>query len=179
MVDNKPLVSIGMPVYNGDRYLRQALDSLLAQDYENFELIISDNASTDRTPLICQEYAARSPNIHYYKNPHNLGSAKNFNRTFQLSSGKYFMWAAHDDLWEKTYISKCVAQLDQNPAAVLCCSEITFLNEEGRVRYDWTRAIRNLATLGMSISERVHQLIARVDCVGISGVIRSDRLTKI
>ena len=178
MVDNKPLVSIGMPVYNGDRYIRLALDSLLAQDYENFQIIISDNASTDRTPQICQEYAAICQNIHYYRNATNLGSAKNFNRSFQLSFGKYFMWAAHDDLWEKTYISRCVAQLEDNPSAVLCCSEITFLNEEGSVRYDWTLSIRNLETLGMSISERVHQLISRVGWFAIYGVIRSESLKK-
>ncbi|MEM4134638.1 MAG: glycosyltransferase, partial [Candidatus Micrarchaeia archaeon] len=79
-----PLVSIGMPVYNGERFIRQALDSLLAQDYENFELIISDNASEDKTPEICLEYAARDKRIRYYRNEKNMGAAWNFKRVFDL-----------------------------------------------------------------------------------------------
>ncbi|HEY9297142.1 MAG TPA: glycosyltransferase, partial [Phormidium sp.] len=78
MARNKPLVSIGMPVYNGDRYLRLALDSLLAQDYENFDLIISDNASTDKTQEICLEYAAKDSRIRYYRNQVNVGASENF-----------------------------------------------------------------------------------------------------
>lgn len=111
MTDDKPLVSIGMPVYNGERYIRQALDSLLAQDYANFELIISDNVSTDGTQGICLEYAARDERIRYYRNETNLGALRNFNRVFELSSGKYFMWAAHDDVWNPAYVQEVLALL--------------------------------------------------------------------
>ena len=82
MTDNKPLVSIGMPVYNSEQHIRQALDSVLAQDYEHFELIISDNASTDRTREVCLEYAARDKRIRYYQNERNMGIAWNQNRVF-------------------------------------------------------------------------------------------------
>ena len=100
MADSQPLVSIGMPVYNGERFIRQALDSLLAQDCENFELIISDNASADGTQEICLEYAAQDGRIRYYRNENNLGALANFNRVLGLAQGPYFMWAAHDDVWD-------------------------------------------------------------------------------
>ena len=81
---NKPRVSIGLPVCNGENYLKQALDSIMAQTYTDFELIISDNASTDRTAQICKEYANRDPRIRYYRNEKNLGAARNFNYVFEL-----------------------------------------------------------------------------------------------
>ncbi|MCJ7515972.1 MAG: glycosyltransferase [Dehalococcoidia bacterium] len=123
MIDSKPLVSIGMPVYNGELYIRQALDSLLAQDYENFELIISDNASTDKTQEICLEYVARDKRIRYYRNQTNMGAAWNANRVFELSSGEYFMWAAHDDFWKPRYLSSCLEAFNISEAIVLAGTE--------------------------------------------------------
>lgn len=120
MVVDKPLVSIGMPVYNEERFIRQALDSLLSQSFEDFELIISDNASTDGTQEICQEYVARDNRIRYYRNKVNMGAAWNFNRVFELISGDYFMWASCHDLWEHTFISRCTEILRQEHAVVLC-----------------------------------------------------------
>jgi len=119
MTDNKPRVSIGMPVYNGGKYIRQALDSLLAQDYENFELIISDNASTDGTREICREYAGRDERISYYRNEENMGGVWNFHRVLELAQGKYFMWAAADDIWKPGFVSKMVNLLEATPSAVL------------------------------------------------------------
>src|ERR1700737_2789384 len=92
-----PRVSIGLPVYNGERYLRFAIDSLLEQDYINFELIISDNASTDATQAICQEFADKDPRVRYYRNQTNLGASGNYDRVFELARGDLFKWAAHDD----------------------------------------------------------------------------------
>ncbi|NER36168.1 MAG: glycosyltransferase [Oscillatoria sp. SIO1A7] len=177
-IPNSPLVSIGMPVYNGDRYLRLALDSLLAQDYDNFELIISDNASTDKTSEICREYAARDSRIRYYRNPINLGATKNFNLVFELSAGEYFMWAAHDDLWDKTYVRKCAEKLQKNPNAVLCSSEAKLINEEGNqlvgVKYN-----RELNTAGLSVRERVRRLIGQINWYeSIYGIIRPEALRK-
>lgn len=109
MDDMKPLVSIGMPVYNGEKYIRQALDSLLAQDYGHFELIISDNASTDGTPEICREYAARDSRIAYYRNQENMGAAWNFKRVLDLAAGEYFMWLPHDyRLLDANYLSTLI-----------------------------------------------------------------------
>lgn len=115
----QPLVSIGMPVYNGEKLICEALDSLLAQDFKNFELIISDNASTDRTAEICKMYAARDSRIRYYRNERNIGPVSNFNKVIHLGRGKYFMWAADDDLYESSYISCMVDSLNNNPLAVL------------------------------------------------------------
>ncbi|MEB3830726.1 glycosyltransferase [Phormidium sp. CCY1219] len=180
MQENQPLVSIGMPVYNGDRYLRQALDSLLAQDYACFELIISDNASTDNTPEICQEYAGKDSRIQYYRNSDNIGSTNNFNKVFELSNGKYFMWAAHDDFWERKFIGKCVEGLENNPKAVLCCSEVVFIDEKGSVKTDWTShpQKKNVATVGMNLVQRSHQLIAKAGWYTIYSLIRRGALLK-
>jgi glycosyltransferase involved in cell wall biosynthesis len=127
-----PLVTIGLPVFNGARYMRAALDRLLAQDYPNFELIISDNASTDQTAEICLEYGARDSRIRYFRNDTNLGAVRNFNRVFELASGKYFMWAAHDDWWDDSYVRKCVEPLERNPDAVICGSYFKVIDEVGR-----------------------------------------------
>ncbi len=117
--NKKPLVSIGMPVYNTEQHIRQALDSLLAQDYEHFELIISDNASTDGTHDICLDYAARDKRIRYYRNDRNMGIAWNQNRLFQLSSGKYFKWAGSHDYVSPSFVSTCKRILDTDPRVVL------------------------------------------------------------
>jgi glycosyltransferase involved in cell wall biosynthesis len=117
---NQPLVSIGMPIHNGAPYLREALDSLLSQDYPHFELTVSDNASTDDTPRICREYAARDGRIAYHRVELNMGAVWNFNRVLQLSRGEFFMWAAADDWRDRRCLSSSVARLQQEPAAVLC-----------------------------------------------------------
>lgn len=117
-----PLVSIGMPLYNAAKTLRPALDSILAQDYINFELIISDNASRDETAEICKEFASRDRRIVYYRNERNMGGTWNFNHVVKLSKGKYFMRMSHDDIRAPTYLSKCVALLESNEQAVLCHS---------------------------------------------------------
>jgi glycosyltransferase involved in cell wall biosynthesis len=131
MPESQPLVSIGLPVYNGERFIREALDSLLGQSYQQFELIISDNASTDRTAEICQEYLAKDQRIRYYRNPTNLGAVKNFNRVFELSSGTYFMWAADHDLREPTFIARCVEVMEQDQSVVLCYPQTVRLEPDG------------------------------------------------
>lgn len=107
----KPQVSIGMPVYNGAKFIREALDSLLAQTFTDFELTISDNASTDGTEAICREYAAKDQRIRYVRQPENLGAAANFRFVLDEAVGEYFMWAAADDLWVPNFIYKCQQML--------------------------------------------------------------------
>jgi len=126
-----PLVSIGVPVFNGENGLGCALDSLLAQDYPNLEIIISDNGSTDATPEICRKYIQKDPRVTYCRSEKNLGTIYNFNRVVELASGKYFMWAAHDDQHELSFVSACVAKMEQCPDAVLCQSH-TAIFIEGR-----------------------------------------------
>lgn len=108
-----PKVSIGMPVYNGARYIREALDTLVAQTYTDLELIISDNASTDATEGICREYAARDPRIKYVRQSRNRGVIVNFQFALAEAVGEYFMWAAYDDKWGCGYLQEAVAVLDR------------------------------------------------------------------
>ena len=117
---NTPIVSIGMPVFNGEEYVEEALDSILNQTFSNFELIISDNASTDRTQAICLNYVSKDPRIRYYRNKKNIGGPMNYNRVFKLSSGKYFKWAAYDDKIAPEFLMKCVSVLDNDPSIVGC-----------------------------------------------------------
>lgn len=125
-----PLVSIAVPVYNGERYLAEALDSLLAQTLADVEIIITDNASTDGTELICRRYAGRDTRIRYVRNACNIGANPNFNLGPKYATGKYFKWAAHDDVLEPDFLEKCVAALERNPDAVLCHSHIRYINSD-------------------------------------------------
>jgi glycosyltransferase involved in cell wall biosynthesis len=103
-----PLISIGLPVFNGELYLAKAIDSILEQDTENFELLISDNCSTDSTPDICTRYARADSRIKCARLETNIGAAPNYNRVFELSSGTYFKWAAHDDIILPTFLRRCL-----------------------------------------------------------------------
>jgi glycosyltransferase involved in cell wall biosynthesis len=126
-----PKVSIGLPVYNAERYLEGALKSILAQTFTDFELIISDNASTDRTAAICLAYAENDPRIRYFRNERNLGIAPNFNKVFQLSQGEYFKWAAYDDLLEPNFLMTCVNVLDNHADVVICYPRARIIDENG------------------------------------------------
>lgn len=110
-----PRVSVGMPVYNGARYLPGAVEAFLAQTFEDFELIISDNASTDRTAEIAAGFAARDPRIRYFRQSKNIGGAANFAFVLSEARGDYFQWAAHDDLWRPFWLERAVDALDADP----------------------------------------------------------------
>ena len=126
-----PSISIGMPVYNGSRYLASSLDSLLTQTYTDFELIISDNASTDGTAEICAAYAARDPRIRYYRNEHNMGASWNFNRVYALARAPYFKQAAHDDLCEPTFLERCIEVLERDPSVVMAYPRTILIDDDG------------------------------------------------
>ncbi|WIM12346.1 glycosyltransferase family 2 protein [Enhydrobacter sp.] len=127
-----PKLSIGLPVYNGEKLLAQALDHLLAQTFTDFELVICDNASTDRTAQICREYAGRDARIRYVRNDRNIGANPNYNRTYELSAAPLFKWAAHDDLYQRTYLETCVRILADDPTVVLAHSGTTFIDDDGQ-----------------------------------------------
>ncbi|MGE3820855.1 MAG: glycosyltransferase [Isosphaeraceae bacterium] len=132
-VSNTPMVSVGLPVYNGEAYLRQSLDSLLAQDYQDFEIVLSDNASTDGTPRICQEYASRDRRVISHRNSENVGPIRNFVRVLELARGPHFMWAGHDDLWSKNYISAMVSCFDANHGLALAAAKTVYIDELGNL----------------------------------------------
>jgi glycosyltransferase involved in cell wall biosynthesis len=128
----KGLVSIGMPVYNEERHLAEALDHALAQDYEQFELIISDNASEDRTGEICREYARKDGRIRYHRYERNVGASTNFKKVFELSQGEYFTWFSGHDLHEPAFLSRCVDILARDPTVILAYPQAVWVDADGR-----------------------------------------------
>lgn len=114
----RPIVSLGLPVYNGENFLAETIDSLLSQTFQDFELILSDNASSDATERICLAYQRVDSRIRYIRHPKNLGAAANYNFVFHQSRGRYFKWCAHDDLISSDFLERCVKYLDENPECV-------------------------------------------------------------
>jgi glycosyltransferase involved in cell wall biosynthesis len=130
---NVPTLSIGLPVYNGERYLAEALEALLAQTYTDFELIISDNASNDATEEICRAYAERDERIRYIRQPVNIGCDPNHHFVTEQARGKYFKWAADDDLYEPELLHRCVEALESHPDAVLAHAADAAIDEDGEI----------------------------------------------
>jgi glycosyltransferase involved in cell wall biosynthesis len=138
MGERAPRVSIGLPVYNGEAFLEQAIVSILAQTYEDFELIISDNASTDLTEKICRKYAAQDARIVYSRNAENIGGMNNANLTFRRSRGEYFRFAGHDDRCAPTLLERLVTELDERPDITVSFAATVMIDGEGHetgVRY--------------------------------------------
>jgi glycosyltransferase involved in cell wall biosynthesis len=128
-----PKVSIGMPVYNGANYVRSSVQSILAQDYKDFELIISDNASTDETEPICRELAESDARIRYFRNDRNRGASWNYNNVFRLARGQFFKWSAHDDECHPTMFRRCVEVLERAPDRVTMVYPLAeLIDEQGR-----------------------------------------------
>ncbi|NEP60959.1 MAG: glycosyltransferase family 2 protein [Symploca sp. SIO2G7] len=172
----QPCISIGLPVYNGENFLEESLKSLLSQTFEDFELIISDNASTDRTRAICQAYAAQDKRIRYYYNQENFGPAWNYNRVFELSRGKYFKWAAHDDICTPEFLEKCFEVLENNPSIVLCYPKTKIINEFSELIENYNVELK---TSSPEPHERFYDLTRlHHRCYQIFGVIRSSTLAK-
>jgi len=129
--EHVPRVSLGMPVYNAARHIEEALDSVLAQTFDDFEVVISDNASTDGTEEICRAYAAKDERIRYFRNRANYGFIYNFNSVFRLSRGDYFKWSSSDDVCAPDYLKRAVDVLDDDPSVVLVFSLIEGIDENG------------------------------------------------
>jgi glycosyltransferase involved in cell wall biosynthesis len=126
-----PRVSIGLPVHNGEEFLEEAILSVLSQTYEDFELIISDNASTDLTEKICRKYAAQDGRIVYSRNAMNIGVTRNHNLTFRRSRGEYFRFAGYDDRLAPTFLDRLVTELDDHPDAALCFAATVLIDGRG------------------------------------------------
>ncbi|MGE0767233.1 MAG: glycosyltransferase [Hyphomicrobiaceae bacterium] len=174
MASRPPKVSIGLPVYDGENFLSQALDSLLAQSFTDFEVIVSDNGSTDRTREICASYAARDPRISVVRVEDNLGAAYNFNRVFELSSGQYFKWMAHDDLIAPDFLARCVDILDRDPSIVLCFSKVVVIDGQGQQVDEYSIG---LDTDNAKPGRRFRSLL--IDwhmCFDVFGLIRTEAL---
>lgn len=164
-------VSIGMPVYNGEAYLAEAIEAILAQTFEDFELVISDNASSDRTEAICREYAARDTRIRYYRQEVNLGASPNHRFVFERSRGKYFKWSAHDDVMEPTLIERCVEALDTDPSVQLAFGLTQKIDETGAVVGAYEPYGGNLGSA--RASERFRDMVVKQNnCIAFFGLGR-------
>lgn len=126
-----PLVSIGMPIFNEERFLDASLHSLRNQDYPNLEIVISDNGSNDRTLEICERHAAEDARIRIVRFVENQGAPANFERALELAQGQYFMWAAGHDLWAPNLISECTALLEANQGACIAFGGSSWIGVEG------------------------------------------------
>lgn len=172
MSNQRPRVSIGLPVHNGAAFVAEALDSLLTQTFRDFELLISDNASTDETGAICRERAERDERVRYVRNETNVGAMRNFNSVFACARGEYFKWAAHDDLHEPDYLARCVSLLDARPEVVLVHPLTRDIDEKGTTIR--TKRV-GLRTDSARVATRFRDLIRRdYSCEAIFGVARTD-----
>jgi glycosyltransferase involved in cell wall biosynthesis len=176
MTPHTPRISIGLPVFNGEAFLKESVDSLLAQTFEDFELILSDNASTDQTPVICQAYAAADRRVRYVRNETNIGVYRNFNRVFQLSSGEYFKWAAADDVCHRDLLAKCLQVLESDSGVVAAYAKAKFMDQD--------RQQLNFKDPGWHLTselpdERMRTVIFAGHWVNLFfGLIRSEQLAK-
>jgi glycosyltransferase involved in cell wall biosynthesis len=178
-----PKVSLGIPVYNGERYLEEALESLLAQSFEDFEIVISDNASTDATEEICRTFARNDDRISYFRSERNRGVLHNFNEVFRRSQGEYFKWAASDDVCGRDYLLYAVQKLDEDPSVVLVWAKTVGIDEQGaRVRLPFEVSDLNSSSSVYSPHPvvRLSRLLRNIWWVDgpFYGVIRSDALAR-
>ncbi len=170
-----PRVSLALPVYNGEKFIAEAITSILAQDYSDFELIITDNDSTNSTAGICQEFASKDSRIKYFRNERNIGAGPNFNLAFGLASGTYFKWCAADDRLSSNYIGECVRLLDDRPDAVLVYGRTESIDQLGRI-------IPLIGSMSEGIEDanaahRFRRVIREVGtCYEVFGMFRADSL---
>jgi len=171
-----PEVSIGLFVYNAAEHIGSALDSLLAQTYPNFRLVVSDNGSRDATQEIVRAYAARDARIHYVRSEENRGVLWNFHNVFDASSGEYFMWAGHHDLWHPEFVASCVRELQASPEAVLAYTRTQYIDPRGANMPESEPAVD---TRGLSPGARLARVLSEYPICAIYGLIRRSVLAKL
>ncbi len=172
-----PRVSVGLPVYNGENFIADAITSVLGQTLTDLELIVQDNASTDRTAEICAGFAARDSRVRYYRNPRNLGAAPNYNLAYQMARGQYFKWLAHDDRLTPGYLEATVRALDSRPDAMLCNTVVRYIDAEGAVigLYDSGLAKTDLPSPAARFALMV---LSSHSCVDFFGLVRRSALKR-
>lgn len=173
---SRPLVTIGMPVYNSERYLPHALDSLLGQTYGDFVMVISDNASTDCTAEICQDYARRDARVQYFRNPVNVGMTGNFNRVFELTRTKYIKWSTADDFSAPEMLADALPIMEADPSIAVCYPQTVIVDAEGTVQ-DYYRD--QLHLMQEDPAERFWQLVENIGLVNHHlGLLRCDTVRR-
>jgi len=127
---NQKILTVGFPIYNGEKFLKRRLDNILTQSYNNFLIIISDNASTDKTEQICKEYQKIDPRITYVKQTKNLGGINNFLWLINNSNTEYFVWAAADDIWSPDFLENNIKNLQNNGDNVGSIGYVYYFDDE-------------------------------------------------
>ncbi|MEL6429854.1 MAG: glycosyltransferase family A protein [Planctomycetota bacterium] len=175
MTGRAPLVSIGLPVFNGEAFLDEAIRAVVGQSHEDFELVLADNASTDGTREICERWSADDARIRWARTEAHTGAAHNFNRAFKLARGHYFKWVAHDDLIEPTYLKRCVDVLESDATVVLAHSKMVEIDERSEVLRDL-----DIHVPGMDDADPVRRFRGAIDlghgCFDVFGLVRRPAL---
>ena len=174
MKSSGPLVSIGLPVYNGENYLTEAIRSVLGQTFSDFELVVSDNASTDRTSDICRDFAATDPRVRYLRNEKNIGAALNYDLVWHQSCGTYFKWLAHDDRLLPGYVAATVSALENNPHIVLCNTVVEYIDQYGKQLGFYRSVIKDSGD--ENPAGRLAAILRLHTCVDFFGMIRRDAM---
>lgn len=176
-MNGTPRVVVGLPVYNGQNFLRESIESVLAQTFTDFHLVISDNASTDDTAAICQEYVKRDSRITYYRQSENIGCAPNYNFLFEQygRQASYFKWHAHDDLIAPQFLERCVAVLDADLTLAIANCRAYLINEYGTRIGDFDHEIR---LVGNTPSERFWRSLWAGYFTEVFGLQRSSMMEK-
>jgi glycosyltransferase involved in cell wall biosynthesis len=172
-----PLLSIGLFVYDGERFLEETLHSILNQTFTDFELIISDNASTDRTGEIAEAYARHDDRIRYYRGEKNLGAGWNLRRVYELATGKYFKWAAADDILEPEFLGRCVEALERDPDCVVAYAKTKEVDENGTFIKNYVTPMK--ADSNDPVARFREMLLTYHMCYQIFGVMRMSALRRI
>jgi glycosyltransferase involved in cell wall biosynthesis len=187
-----PPLCIGLPVYNGASYLPAALDSLLSQSFGDFQVVISDNCSTDDTAAICCDFAARDHRLRYTRTLRNIGAGPNFNRAFALSRAPLFKWMAHDDLLAPGALDRMMAMMAAEPKVVVVHSRLLLVDDDGeplavaadgrvldRVKRPFHRLEPPHLAEGSRPSQRFGEALRQMNwCTAIFGIMRSDALAR-
>jgi glycosyltransferase involved in cell wall biosynthesis len=168
-MSDRPLVTLGMPVYNEKKYIQETFDNLEKQTYPNLEIIIADNGSTDGTSELCAAFAKKHPNVRHIHRPQNIGQHANFNDLPMQATGDYFCWISGHDLLDPDFVEKSVAVLESDPTIVLAYPRTMNMTKEG----EWTREkVRPFDITHMTPQKRFSEVMWRVDCNYVYGTFR-------
>ena len=173
-VSSIPKVSIGIPVYNGAKTLASTIEAAINQDYENLEIIISDNCSTDETQIIAERYQAKDPRIKYVRQEKNFGMTSNFSKVFEYSTGEFFMWAAHDDRHAPTFISTCLPYLLNDTEAGLCVPKTQAYYRD---QVSWISNMKSFSGINTR-TELFGETLRHFPAVGMYGLYRRSIIQK-
>ncbi len=169
-----PTVSVGMPVYNGEPYIQQAIESILDQDFDDFELVICDNASQDSTEAVVRDYMQKDDRIRYFRNEKNIGASDNYNAVFKHSRGRYFKWASSNDYCDQGFLRQCVEALEQQPDVVLAYPRTRLFSDSLE---DYENYADGLDLREDSPCDRLRSFLANVKLNNVmNGMIRSEIL---